>query len=96
MRALFSKWIILEEVFIFSLITQGLGAVSNIILNYFFIESHGVTGAAVATLISYSIAGYFSLLLSSKTRALFVMMSKSMMLHAFISVPATIKEFRRG
>ncbi|WP_150304888.1 flippase [Pseudomonas saliphila] len=96
MRALFSKWIILEEVFIFSLITQGLGAISNIVLNYFFIRSHGVAGAAVATLISYSIAGYFSLLLSSKTRELFVMMSKSMMFHAFISVPETIKELRRG
>ncbi|QJD58235.1 flippase [Pseudomonas sp. gcc21] len=96
MRALFSKWIILEEVFIFSLITQGLGAISNIVLNYFFIRSHGVAGAAVATLISYSIAGYFSLLLSSKTRALFVMMSKSMLFHAFISVPETIKELRRG
>ncbi|MEH6387233.1 flippase [Pseudomonas profundi] len=96
MRALFSKWIIMEEVFIFSLLTQGLGAISNIVLNYFLIGSHGVAGAAVATLISYSIAGYFSLLLSSKTRALFVMMSKSMMFHAFISVPETIKELRRG
>lgn len=96
MRALFSKWIILEEVFIFSLITQGLGAITNIILNYFFIRSHGVAGAAVATLISYSIAGYFSLLLSGKTRTLFVMMSKSMVFHAFISVPETIKELRRG
>lgn len=95
MRALFSKWIILEEVFIFSLVTQGLGALSNIVLNYFLIHSHGIAGAAVATLVSYSIAGYFSLLLSRRTRPLFVMMTKSIFLHAFVSVPAQIREFRR-
>lgn len=94
MRALFSKWIILEEVFIFSLITQGLGALSNIALNFWLIQSHGIVGAALATLISYSIASYFSLLLSSKTRGVFWMMTRSICLHAFISVPAQIRRFR--
>lgn len=94
MRALFSKWIILEEVFIFSLITQGLGALSNIALNFWLIQSHGIVGAALATLISYSIASYFSLLLSSKTRGVFWMMTRSICLHAFLSVPAQIRRFR--
>ncbi|UAW96843.1 flippase [Halopseudomonas nanhaiensis] len=96
MRALFSKWIILEEVFIFSLITQGLGALSNIALNYWLIQSHGIVGAALATLISYSIASYFSLLLSAKTREVFRMMTRSICLHAVISVPAQIRRFRSG
>lgn len=96
MRALFSKWIIIEEVFLFSLITQGLGALSNILLNYFFIYRYGVVGAAMATLISYSIAGYFSLLLSRRTRVLFGMMTRSMCLYALISVPNLIRTLRRG
>nr|WP_288455037.1 flippase [uncultured Pseudomonas sp.] len=95
MRALFSKWIIIEEAFIFSLVTQGLGALSNIVLNYFLIRSHGVVGSAWATLISYGVAGYVSLLLSRKTRPLFVMMTKSMCLHVFLSVPQLIRELRR-
>ncbi|SDS30150.1 Membrane protein involved in the export of O-antigen and teichoic acid [Halopseudomonas xinjiangensis] len=96
MRALFSKWIILEEVFIFSLITQGLGAFSNVLLNYWLIQSHGAVGAAIATLVSYSIASYFSLLLSKKTRGIFWMMTRSIFLHAFLSVPAQIRNFRRS
>lgn len=96
MRALFSKWIIIEEVFLFSLITQGLGALSNIVLNYFLISSHGAEGAAMATLISYSIAGYFSLLLSRRTRGMFGMMTRSMCLSALVSVPNMLRALRRG
>ncbi|GGJ88522.1 flippase [Pseudomonas matsuisoli] len=96
MRALFSKWIIIEEAFVFSLVTQGLGALSNVVLNYFLIRSHGVVGSAWATLISYGIAGYLSLLLSRRTRPLFVMMTRSILLHAFISVPPFIRESRRA
>ena len=54
-----------------------------------------MVGSAWATLISYSIAGYVSLLLSRKTRPLFIMMTKSICLHVFISVPQLIREFRR-
>jgi O-antigen/teichoic acid export membrane protein len=34
MRALFSRWILLEDALIFSLLTQAVGAVANIVLNY--------------------------------------------------------------
>jgi O-antigen/teichoic acid export membrane protein len=77
MRAAFSKWILIENVLVFSLITQGLGSGANVILNYFLIPEYGVTGAAFATLISYSFASFFSLALYPKTRPVFFMMVKS-------------------
>jgi O-antigen/teichoic acid export membrane protein len=77
MRAAFSKWILIENALVFSLITQGSGALLNIALNYFLIPSYGVQGAAYATLISYSFASFFSLLLFKKTRPIFVMMLRS-------------------
>lgn len=80
MRAAFSKWILIENLLMFSLITQGAGAVVNVFLNYMLIPSYGAVGAAYATIISYSFAAFFSLLLHEKTRPVFVMMSKSLLL----------------
>lgn len=78
MRAAFSKWILIENVLLFSLLTQGSGAVVNLALNYMLIPSYGPVGAAYATLISYSFAAFFSLVLYKKTRPVFIMMVKSL------------------
>lgn len=77
MRAAFSKWILIENVLMFSLITQGVGAVANIVLNFLLIPKYGGLGAAYATLIAYAAASYVVLLFHAKTRVVFVMMTKS-------------------
>lgn len=78
MRAALSKWILIENVLIFSLVTQGLGAIVNVALNSLLIPAYGGIGAAWATLFSYAVASYLALLWSSKTRPMFLMMSKAM------------------
>jgi Na+-driven multidrug efflux pump len=95
MRALFSKWILAEELFKLSLITQCLGAISNIVLNYFFIQSMGGVGAAWATLISYSIASYFGLILHPRSRTIFIMMTKSMCFHWIITARKIFKNVKK-
>jgi len=77
MRAVLSKWILIENVLIFSLITQGLGSLANVALNWWLIPLYGGLGAAYATLISYAIAAYCSLVFHRKTRVVFVMMTKA-------------------
>src|SRR5690606_8961912 len=77
MRAAFSRWILIENALMFSLITQGAGALVNVVLNLFLIPSFGAKGAAYGTLISYAFASFFSLLFYSKTRPVFFMMLKS-------------------
>jgi O-antigen/teichoic acid export membrane protein len=77
MRAAFSRWILIENELMFSLLTQGFGALTNVMLNYFLIPHWGGIGAAVATLISYAFASYISLLFYSKTRSIFLMMTNS-------------------
>jgi O-antigen/teichoic acid export membrane protein len=79
MREVFSKWIIVENLLQFSIITHGLGMIFNIILNLILIPEYGAVGAAIATIISYSIASYFSLLFFKKTRIIFFMMTKAML-----------------
>lgn len=91
-RALFSKWIHIEKVFVFSTITQGLGACSNVILNYLLIPQYGPTGAAVATLVSYGFASYFGLALARQTRPVFWMMTKSFLL--VFRIPQLIRNIK--
>lgn len=85
MRALFSRWILMEDALVFSLITQGFGAVVNVILNYFWIQEYGALGAAYATLLSYAASSYIALLLYKKTRPVFWMMCKSIVMYSLFS-----------
>ena len=78
MRAALSRWILIENALYFSLLTQGLGALSNVVLNYILIPVYGGQGAAWATLVSYAIASFFAVLLYPRTRPVFWLMLKAL------------------
>jgi O-antigen/teichoic acid export membrane protein len=80
MRALFSRWIIIEGLLVLSLYSQGLGAIINVLLNYHLIPHYGGYGAAISTLVSYATSSYFVLFLSPKTLPVAKMMTKSFIL----------------
>jgi O-antigen/teichoic acid export membrane protein len=77
MRAALSKWIIMEKVYIVSLITHGAGAITNIALNIALIPQFGPMGAAFATVVSYSVASFFSLFIYPGTRRVAGLMTRS-------------------
>ena len=79
MRAALSRWILIENALYFSLLTQGLGALSNVILNYFLIPLYGGQGAAWATLVSYAIASFFAVFLYPRTRPVFWLMLNALL-----------------
>lgn len=68
MAAVFSKWIIAENLLVASFIRHLLGACINIGLNFWLIPKFGLVGAAYATLTSYVIASYLSCFLTRSTR----------------------------
>lgn len=68
MAAVFSKWIIAENLLIASLVRHGFGAALNIGLNFVLIPTMGVVGSAWATFGSYVIASYLSCFLTASTR----------------------------
>lgn len=80
MRAAFSKWILVEDAIAFSMITQGLGALANVMMNLILIPIYGGLGAAIATIISYGVASYLALIFYEKSRSIFWMMSRSLLL----------------
>jgi O-antigen/teichoic acid export membrane protein len=71
------KRLLIENLQIFSTIYTTIGAVLNVFLNYILIEKYGVLGAAWATLVSYFVAAYLSLVLNKKTRESFIALTKS-------------------
>ncbi len=80
MRALVSKWLLSENLLKFSLVSHGLGAVINVLLNMWLIPIYGGVGAAFATVISYFVASYLAFLISPKTRDIAKVMSLSLSL----------------
>lgn len=73
------KWLLSENLQIFSTINTSIGVIVNACLNYILIPKIGVIGAAWATLISYFIAAYFCLFFFKKTRMNFIRISKSLL-----------------
>ncbi len=73
----------------FSSIRLIIGAIINVILNLIFIERLGLLGAAYATLISYSISGYFVNALFKKTRPNFTLQTHSLL--NFLNIKTWIK-----
>lgn len=80
MRALLSKWLIAEGLLRFSLLTHGVAAIVNVILNYIWIPQYGIIGAAWATLISYALSSYFVLWFNSRTVPMAKIMTKTITL----------------
>lgn len=75
MREARAKWIITEGLFKFGLICHGLGAVVNLVVNWFLIPHYGGIGAAIATVISYTTASYLANFIYPKTRIAGTMMT---------------------
>jgi O-antigen/teichoic acid export membrane protein len=67
-RAIFSKWLIIEDMPWHSFYSHISGAITNIALNLVLIPKYGGIGAAIATVISYSFASFISLFLFDSTR----------------------------
>jgi len=82
MRAITSKWLIAESLVRFSLVSQGSGAVINVIMNYYFIPLWQAEGAAWSTLVSYSFASYFCFWIFKDTRP----MARKMTLALFFPI----------
>ena len=71
------KWLLIENCQKYILLTTLLGMVINIVCNMILIPLYGASGAAVASLISYGIGSYGSLLFFPRLRVAFWLATKS-------------------
>lgn len=77
LRTVLSKWLIAEEKYKFSLISQLSGAVVNVMLNLILIPMYGGIGAAWATIVSYLVASILILGFFKETKGMFSIFIKS-------------------
>lgn len=71
-----SAFLVTENLLKFSLITMILGTITNVVLNYLFIEEYGAHGAIVATIVSFFVTVFLIDAFYSKTRNNFFLMMK--------------------
>lgn len=71
------KWFVIEGLTRLAFRRNLFGAALNIALNFVLIPAMGIVGAAIATLVSVSVAAYFSDFLFVSTRKVFVQKTKS-------------------
>jgi len=85
-RAVLSKWLIIEKLYKYSLVSNVAGAVINVLLNLVLIPKYHGIGAAWATLISYMVASYGFLFINNKTRSYAKILHQSMLNSPFILI----------
>jgi O-antigen/teichoic acid export membrane protein len=73
-----SSWFTSEGLQKYSTINTAVGALVNVLLNLVLIPKYGVSGAAVATVISYAIAAYLMNFFFEATRSNFYRLSRSL------------------
>lgn len=78
-RAILSKWLIIEKLYKYSLVSSLSGAIVNIALNALLIPHYAGVGAAWATVISYMVASYGFLFFQPKTRDYTLILHQSML-----------------
>lgn len=74
------QWLMAENLTKLSFYTTLMGAISNILLNLILIPKYSGVGAAIATLISYAISGYFSCLFYPVLHQKFWMLTKALLI----------------
>ena len=72
-----SPWNLSKNLLKLSLCWTALGGIINIGMNLYLIPRYSAMGAAIATVVSYAVAGVFANLLSAQTRPIFYMQIKS-------------------
>ncbi|GGW59400.1 flippase [Alishewanella tabrizica] len=68
-RYLIGQHLVITEQEPLSLLSHGMGALINVLLNLWWIPQYGIVGAAWATLISYAYASFFFLFFAKTTRS---------------------------
>jgi polysaccharide transporter, PST family len=75
-----SSWFVTEGLTHLSFRRTVMGAIINVVLNFFLIPVYGGVGAAIATVISQAVASFLSNAFHSKSRRIFKLQLKSFLL----------------
>ena len=95
MREVYARWLVNEDMTRFFIFAHGSGALLNVALNLLLIPRYQGVGAAVATLVSYAMGGYFASFIHPRSRLAGVMMTKALFMPA-LRIGGLISRRRAG
>ena len=78
------KYILLENLLRKALVFTIIGALVNVVMNYYLIPLYGIIGCAIATVLSQSISAFLCNSIYSQTRPLFLMKLKALALQGLL------------
>jgi PST family polysaccharide transporter len=82
-----SIWIVTEELTVYALVITSLGALMNILLNFWLIPIYSEAGSAIATVISYAFVDYVIFLIYSPFQKMGQLMTNALLLkHVVVRV----------
>jgi PST family polysaccharide transporter len=81
-----SLWTTTEGLMTFAFAATAIGAVINIILNYFLIRMYGGVGAAISTVVAQLFAAYGAYAFFPRTREIFIIQTKAILMISPIKV----------
>ncbi|MCJ1694917.1 flippase [Rathayibacter caricis] len=96
MAAVFSKWIIAENLLVASLIRHAFGAALNVGLNLLLVPSVGLTGAAYSTVVSYFVSSYLACFATRSTRQAGIQMSLALVWPVRLAFSVSKKFLKKG
>jgi len=73
-------WILAEGLVKYSFATTAIGAIINIVFNFYLIPMYGIIGAALATVVAQFFAAYIANVFYSRTRVIFYKQTKAIFL----------------
>lgn len=74
-----SSFIVVENLFKYSLFTMAMGSIVNVVLNYYLIPEYKAVGAIIATIASFTVTIFVFDAMYIKTRKNFLLMIKAML-----------------
>ena len=78
-----SPWDLTKNLTKLALYRTVMGAIINVAMNLYLIPRYSALGAAIATVVSYSISGVFANIFSAQTRPIFYMQMRSFLPQKF-------------
>jgi PST family polysaccharide transporter len=80
-----SLWTTAENLMHLAFLATAIGAIVNLVLNYFLIKSYGGVGSAISTLVAQCVASYLAGAFFFKSRRFFIKQTKALILESYFN-----------
>jgi len=90
-----SYWLVIKGLQFYRVVRAFQSLILNVVLNMVWIPKYGIIGAAAATIVSQVVAAYFGYAISKRTRSVFLLISRALLLKSLVAEIVHVIKFKR-